>query len=208
MQRLASRLSPGVLTKETFVTIIAFDLRLLSKLANIDRGDTLEEGHALENRFNRTGRVQLIKEALNGWHDLHQALHDLLRHFQHNGSRLCAGGCVALLTGKHAMLTHIFATSQDSNRPVFAVRTGGGELEAALQNEVHFPPELSLMCHNSSWHKSEQFGGSDKVQQVIIRYKLWITEHRLLTQAAKQKLHIPSRWQVVQHAAHIYFAVP
>src|SRR5438874_4982444 len=151
MQRLADGLSPGVLTKETLVTIIAFDLHLLGKLPNIDRGDTLEEGHALENRFNRTGGIQLVKEMLHGWHDLHQALHDLLWHFQHNGSRLCAGGCVALLAGKHAMLTYIFATPQDSDRPVFAVRTGGGELEAPLQNEVHFSPELSLMCHHGSW---------------------------------------------------------
>src|SRR5947209_1689524 len=64
------------------------------------------------------------------------------------------------------------------------------------------------MCYNGSWHESEQFGGSNKVQQVIIRHKLWVAEHRLLTQATKQKLHIPARRQVVQHTAHIDVAIP
>src|SRR5947207_2542319 len=101
MQRLAGRLSPGVLTEETLIAVITFDLRLLSKLPNIDCGDTLEESHPFEDRFNRTGGIQLVEETLDGWHDLHQALHNLLWHLQYESGGLCASSSIALLARKH-----------------------------------------------------------------------------------------------------------
>src|SRR5437764_5049715 len=116
MQRLACRAANRVFTEKTAPAIVPLDLCLFSKLADINSGDPLEECHTFENRLDRTDIIQLLKESAYRRNNLHQPLHNLLRHFQHNRSSLSTSSGIALLPRHHTVLTHIFASPENGNR--------------------------------------------------------------------------------------------
>ena len=75
---------------------------------------------------------------------------------------------------------------------ITAYMKNGGLLEHAQQLANHSSPRTTKL-----YDRRQDEISLDEVEQVVIRYKLGVAEHRLLTQAAEQKLQIPSRRQVV-----------